>query len=65
MKPIDDKQSTCIDFCVENIDKNSKFKIDDYLRILKYKNIFLKSYTPNQSEEFFLIIKVENIVPLT
>ena len=31
--------------------------------MLKYKNIFVKDYTPNQSEEVFGIKKVINTVP--
>ena len=33
---------TYIDFGVENYDKNPKFKFDDHIRILKYRNIFAK-----------------------
>ena len=36
-------------------DKDPKFKVDDHVRISKYKNIFAKRYTPNQSEEVFVI----------
>ena len=35
----------------------------DYVRISKYKNIFVKGYTPNWSEEVFVIKKVKNAVP--
>ena len=35
------------------------------LRISKYKNIFAKVYTPNWSEEVFVIIKIKNAVPWT
>ena len=35
------------------------------VRIPKYKNIFAKVYTPNWSEEVFVIKKVKNIVPWT
>ena len=31
----------------------------------KYKNIFSKGYTPNWSEEFFVINKIKNTVPWT
>ena len=31
----------------------------------KYKNIFAKGYTPNWSEELFVIKKVKNTVPWT
>ena len=35
------------------------------MRILKYKNIFAKIYTPNWSEETFVIKKIKNTVPWT
>ena len=54
MNPVDVKSSTYIDF-----------KIDDHLRISKYKNIFVKGYTPNWSEQDFVIEKLENTVPWT
>ena len=45
--------------------KNPKFKVGDYVRISKYKNIFAKGYTPNWSEEVFVISKIKNTVPWT
>ena len=36
-----------------------------YVRISKYKNIFAKGYTPNWSEEVFVVSKIKNIVPWT
>ena len=45
--------------------KNPKFKVGDNVRISKYKNIFAKGYTPNQSEEVFVIDKIKNEVPWT
>ena len=39
--------------------------VDDRVRISKYKNIFVKGYTPNCSEEVFVIKKVKNTVPWT
>ena len=35
------------------------------MRISKYKNIFAKRYTPNWSEEVFVIKKIRNTVPWT
>ena len=35
------------------------------LRISKYKNIFTKGYTPNWSEEVFVVSKIKNTVPWT
>ena len=45
--------------------KNPKFKVVDNVRISKYKNIFAKGYTPNWSEEVFIINKIKNTVPWT
>ena len=44
-------------------DKDPKFKVGHYVRISKYKNIFAKGYTPNWSEEVFIINEVNNTVP--
>ena len=65
MKPTDVKDNTYIDFEKEVNDKNSKFKVGDYVRISKYKNIFAKGYMPNWSEEVFIISKIKNTVPWT
>ena len=46
-------------------DKNPKFKVGDHVRISKDKNVFAKGYTPNWSEEVFVIKKVKNRVPWT
>ena len=45
--------------------KGTKFKVDDHVRISKYKNIFVKGYTPNCPEEVFVISKIKNTVPWT
>ena len=65
MKPIDVKDNTYINTDKETNDKGPKFKVGDRVRISKYKNIFAKSYTPNWSEEVFVIKKVKNTVPWT
>ena len=57
MKPIDVKDNTYVDFGKEVNDNDPKFKVGDHVRILKYKNIFFKGYTPNWSEEVFVIKK--------
>ena len=36
---------------------DNKLKVGDHVRISKYKNIFAKGYTPNWSEEVFVIWK--------
>ena len=46
--------------CNENSNKKDpKFKVDDRVRISKYKNIFAKGYAPNWSEEVLLLIKLK------
>ena len=47
------------------IKKNPKFKIVDHVRISKYKNILAKGYTPNWSEEIFIVGKIKNTVRWT
>ena len=65
MKPVDIKDKTNIDSNKVVNDKDPKFKVDDHIRISKYKNIFAKRCTPNWSEEVFVIKKVKNTVPWT
>ena len=65
MKPADVTNNTYIDSNEEVNDKDPKFKVDDHVRISKHKNIFAKGYTPNWSEEVFVIKKVKNTVPWT
>ena len=65
MKPIDVKDNTHINTDKEVNDKDPKFKVGDHLRISKYKNIFAKGYTPNWSEEVFVIKEIKKTVPWT
>ena len=65
MKPIDVKDNTYIDFGKKVNDNDPKFKVGDHVRISKYKNIFVKDYTPNWSEDVFVIKKIKNAVPWT
>ena len=65
MKPFDVKLSIYNDFNKKSNKEGPKFKIDDNVRILKYKNIFAKDYIPNWSEEILVIGKVKNTVPWT
>ena len=65
MKPVDVKDNTYIDFKKGVNDKDPKFEVADHVRISKYKDIFAKGYTPNWSEEFFVIKKVKNTVAWT
>ena len=61
MKPVDVKDNTYIDFKKEVNDKD--LKVGDYVRISKYKNIFARGYTPNWSEDVFVIKTGRNTVP--
>ena len=47
MKPVDVELNTYINSTKEIIDEDPKFKIEDIVRISKYKNIFAKVYVPN------------------
>ena len=42
MKPADVNNNKYIDFKKEVNDKDPKLKVDDHIRISKYKNIFAK-----------------------
>ena len=57
IKPVDVKDNTYSDFLKKANDKDPKFKVGDHVRISKYKNIFVKGYTTNWSEEVFLVKK--------
>ena len=65
VKPVDVKSNTYIESSKEINNKDPKFEIGDTVRILDYKNIFVKCYTPNWYEEVFVIKKVKNTVPQT
>ena len=64
MKPKDvgDNKRVYID---EHIEKDSRCKIGDSVRISKFKNIFAKGYTPNWSREIFIVNKINDTVPYT
>ena len=65
MKPIDITDDYYVESKENPNEKDPKFKVGDYVRISKYKNIFAKGYTPNWSEEIFVINKIKNAVPWT
>ena len=49
----------------ESNPKAPKFKVNDRVRIIKYKNIFSKGYTENWSREIFIIESVLKTNPST
>ena len=57
MEPADVKSNTYIDSSEEINDKDPKFKIGNIVRMSKYQSVFAKGYTPNWSEEVFVIKK--------
>ena len=65
IEPVDVKSSTYIDFDKKNNKEDSKFKVGDYARISKNKNIFAKGYVPNCSVEEFVITKIKHTLPWT
>ena len=65
MKPVDVKDNTYINSVKEVNDKDPKFQVGDHVKISKYKKNFAKGYTPNWSEEVFVISKIKNTVPWT
>ena len=46
-------------------EKDPKFKVGDHIKMSKFKNVFAKGYTPNWSEEIFIVKKIKNPMPWT
>ena len=65
MEPIDVKNDSFAEYNEEYNEKGPKLKVDDPVRISKYKNTFAKGYAPNWSEEIFIVKKIQNTVPWT
>ena len=64
MKPIDVKKDSFAEYNEESNEKDPKLKINEHVRISKYKNTFAKGYTPNWTEEIFVVKKKKkNTVP--
>ena len=57
MKPIDVEDDSLAEYNEEPNEKDPKFKVDDQVRISKYKNVFARGYSPNWSEEIFVVKK--------
>ena len=65
MKPKDVTDSSFVEYNEEFNKKDPKFKVGNHVRISKYKNNFAKGYTPNWSEEIFVVKKIKNTVSWT
>ena len=57
MKPINVKDDSFAKYNEKSNEADSKFKVDDHVRILKFKNVFAKGYTHNWREEIFVVKK--------
>ena len=57
MKPIDFTSDSYAEYHDDSNEKDPKFEVGDFC-----KNIFAKGYTPNWSEEVFVVGKVKNTV---
>ena len=65
MKAVHVNSNTYVESSKEINNKHPKFIVGDDPAISKYENIFAKGYTPNWSEEIFVIKKDKNTVPQT
>ena len=65
IKPIDVTDDSCAEYNEDLNKKDPEFKVGDNIRISNYKNIFAKEYTPNWSEEVFVVSRIKNTVPWT
>ena len=66
MKSNDVKSNSYAEYDVDSNEKGPKFLIGSHARISKYKKRkIVEGYTPNWSEEVFVISKIKNIVPWT
>ena len=65
MKPINVTNDSLVEYNEGSNKRNLRFKVGDHVRISKYKNIITKGYSPNWSEEVFVINKIKNTVPWT
>ena len=63
MKSLDVKSDSYAEYNVDSNEKVPKFKVGNHVRISKYKNILTKGYTPNWSEELFVISQIKIAVP--
>ena len=65
MKTVDVTDDSYAEYNEDSNKKDPEFKVDDHVRISKYKNIFAKGYTPSWSEAVFVVSKIKNTFPWT
>ena len=65
MKPSDIKSNYYAKHKVRSNEKNPKFIVSGRARISTNEKTFANAYTPNWSEQAFVISKIKNTVPWT
>ena len=65
LKSIDITSDSYAEYNEDSNKKDPILKVGDHVKIWKYKNIFAKWYSPNWSEEAFVVSKTKNTVPST
>ena len=65
IKPFDVTNDSHVEYNEDSNKKGPKFKVNDHVRISKYKNVFAKGYVPHWSEEDFIVNEMKNTVPWT
>ena len=60
MKSIDVKSHYFVEYNEESNEKNARFKVGYHVKLSKYKKTFAKGYSPNWSEEDFVISRIKN-----
>ena len=65
MKPINVTSNSHAEYNEDSNVTKSIFKVDDRVKISKYKSIFAKEHTQNCSEEDFVVSKITDTVPWT
>ena len=56
-KPVDVGDDSSAEYNGESNEKDPKYKIGDYVRTSKYKDVFEKGYNPNWIEQIFVVKK--------
>ena len=58
VKPVNVGDDSSAEYNEESTEKDPEFKVGDHARISKFKNVFAEGYTPNWSEEIFIVKKI-------
>ena len=65
MKPKDVGYNNKRVYIDERNKKSARYDVGDRVRMSELKNIFAKEYTPNWSNEIFIVSKINDTVPYT